>query len=127
MDGMHIHFILLCCPFILKHICHIVNFCITNSVFPSDWKIARVVPIPKINTPEGYGDLRPISILPVLSKILEYIIKSQIVEHVEHNDILPYTQSGFRKGHSCATALLNVTDYILRATDSGLSTVLVIT
>lgn len=125
-DGMHINFILLCCPFILKYICHIVNFCIINSVYPSDWKIAHVVPLPKINTPEGYGDLRPISILPVLSKILEYIIKHQIVEHVENNDVLPCTQSGFRKGHSCATALLNVTDYILRATDSGLSTVLVL-
>lgn len=124
-DGIHINFIILCCPFILDYICHIVNFCIINSVFPSEWKLAHVVPLPKTDSPTEYNHLRPINILAVLSKILEYAIKSQLVEHIEINNILPETQSGFRAGHSCATALLNVTDHIFKATDNGLLTVLV--
>ena len=92
--------------------CHIVNFCIRNSVFPTDWKKAQIIRLPKINLPLNYNDLRPISILPVMSKILEYIIKAQLIEHLDNNNILPETRSEFKKGHSCATALLNVTDYI---------------
>lgn len=125
-DGIHIKFLILCCPFILPYVCHIVNFCINNSVFPDIWKLAQVIPLPKTDSPKEYKDLRPISILPVLSKILEFAIKDQLVEYIENNNILPYTQSGFRKGYSCATALLNVIDNILEATDSGKLTVLVL-
>ena len=84
------------------------------------------MPLPKTDTPVEYNHLRPINILPVLSKILEYAIKSQLVEHREINNILPDSQSGFRAGRSCATALLNVTDHILRATDNGMLTILVL-
>uniref|UniRef100_V5GR23 Putative RNA-directed DNA polymerase from transposon BS n=1 Tax=Anoplophora glabripennis TaxID=217634 RepID=V5GR23_ANOGL len=78
------------------------------------------------NTPRELKDLRPISILPALSKILEYIVKDQIMNHLTINNILPVEQSGFREGHSCSTALLNVTDHIFRATDSGLCSILVL-
>ena len=124
-DGIHIDFIIMCCPFLLKYISYLVNFCIQNSVYPSTWKLAHVVPLPKNKAPQSFNDLRPISILPVLSKIIEYAIKQQLVFHMEKNNILPDVQSGFRRGHGCATALLNVTDYIFKALDSNLCTVLI--
>ena len=125
-DGIHIDFIHLCCPFILKYICHIVNFCLINSVYPVVWKMAHVTPLPKINNPKDFHDLRPISILPVLSKIIEYIVKAQITDHLSINKILPDEQSGFREGHSCVTAMLNITDHLFSAIDSGLCSVLVL-
>nr|CAI5824394.1 unnamed protein product [Callosobruchus analis] len=125
-DGIHINFLIACCPFILKFLAHIINFCIQNSTFPAAWKVGKIIPIPKSKSVESYSDIRPITILPVISKILGRIIKLQLVNHVENNNILPETQSGFRPHHSCATSLLNVTDNILRATDQGKCTLLVL-
>ncbi|XP_030759775.1 uncharacterized protein LOC115885127 [Sitophilus oryzae] len=125
-DGIPIDFLVLCCPFILKYICHIINFCLRKSVFPASWKVAQVIPHPKVVNPSSYADLRPVSILPVLSKILENVIKIQLVNHIENNNILPDTQSGFRVGHSCTTALLNVTDHIFRSINEDKFTLLVL-
>nr|CAI5828047.1 unnamed protein product [Callosobruchus analis] len=50
----------------------------------------------------------------------------QIREHLDEYNVLPKTQSGFRPGHSCTTALLTVTDDIIRATDSGKSSILLL-
>ena len=79
--------------------------------------------LPKKTDPT-LGDLRPISMLPVFSKIIEKILWRQLYKYVTDNSILPLTQSGFRTGYSCTTALLNIVDDILRATDTGKLTIL---
>ena len=61
-----------------------------------------------------------------MSKILEKIIKCQILYHIENNTFLDPYQSGFRKGHSCAAALLKITDHIRREINVGKSTILVL-
>ena len=58
-------------PFITDEITYICNHSITNSVFPSKWKEAKVTPLHKNGPPEEINNYRPISILPVLSKVLE--------------------------------------------------------
>ncbi|XP_044764386.1 uncharacterized protein LOC123320954 [Coccinella septempunctata] len=70
-DGINILTLHLCVPHILPHITHIVNYCLKKSVFPSQWKRAVVLPVPKVSNPRNLNNLRPISILPTLSKILE--------------------------------------------------------
>ena len=64
-------------------------------------------------------DLRSISILPILSKIMEKSLDKQIRGHINAFQILPSKQSGFREGYSCATALTLVTDDILRSLDNN--------
>lgn len=64
-------------------------------------KVARVIPIPNVNNPTEFGYLRSISVLPVLSKVLERAIESQVMAH----EILPSKQSDFRRGYSCAATL----------------------
>lgn len=118
--------ILLCCPQILPYLTHIINHCLEFGVFPDNWKRAIIYPIPKIKNPFEFKDLRPISVLPTLSKLLERVVEQQIREHISQFDILPDIQSGFRKMHSCETALLGITDDIFRGTDQGLVTVLVL-
>lgn len=125
-DGVSAEMLVLCCPVILPYICHIVNFCLEFSVFPDCWRVALVTPMPKTTNPSNYNDLRPISILPAISKILERFVACQLREHLETFSILPDTQSGFRKGYSCATALLEVIDTIIRGRDIGKTTVLVL-
>lgn len=125
-DGIDVHMIRLCSPFIVPFLTHIINTCILQNRFPKCWKEAVVTPLPKKNEVQDIKDLRPISILPVFSKILERVLESQIKNFVSSFNLLPDTQSGFRSGHSCTTALLCVTDDILQATDQGLVTVLVL-
>nr|CAI5852127.1 unnamed protein product [Callosobruchus analis] len=125
-DGIEIKFLKLCCPFLLPYLTHIINYCIRNSVYPANWKIAKIIPIPKNKDPQTLKDLRPISILSAPSKILEKILNEQLRSYLLSHAILPDEQAGFRAGHSCCTALLNVTDNILKATDRGEITILVL-
>nr|CAI5854487.1 unnamed protein product [Callosobruchus analis] len=78
---------------LLKYITYIINFCITRDVFPAAWKHAIVLPLPKCYNPCNLGDIRPISILPAFSKVLEMALKCQITHFIEEHDILTSAQS----------------------------------
>lgn len=125
-DGLCIEFIKLCCPYIIKFLVNIFNTMFLEAKFPSSWKDSLVIPLPKITNPRDYNDLRPINILSCLSKIAEKIMEKQLRKFIDSNKILPDVQSGFRPGYSCTTALLNVTDDIIRAADKNQLTVLVL-
>lgn len=98
--------------------------CIGNK-FPNSWKIARVTSLPKKYDLLNYSDLRPFSILPCLSKVLEKVMNKQIKCHLEQYLILSENQSGFRAGYSCPPALINITYNILREIGLGNCTALV--
>ena len=70
--------------------------------------------------------LRPISILPVLSKVSEKLVAQQIVDYIELNQSLKQTISGFSKGHSTTTVLLRIRDDIIRAMKKGKFTLMVL-
>lgn len=125
-DGISIQMIKKCLPTITPILTNIVNECILTSVFPLGWKYARVLPLNKVKCPTRYSDLRPLSILPVLSKVLERIMTNQFEEYICRNCILPDFQSGFRAHYSCTTALLNILDDVLRAHDNNHVTVMVL-
>lgn len=126
VDNISIDMIKLCSPYIIPIITHLVNFCFSNAVFPNIWKQSRITPLPKKNQPTEYKDLRPISILPVMSKIIEKAMALQLRRHIEKYHILPECQSGFRPGYSCSTALINIIDDIIGAIDQGRLTVLIL-
>ena len=87
-------------------------------VVPGLWKRAVITPIPKKTNPT-INNLRPISILPASWKIVEKLVKIQIVEYLEENDILSKLQSGFCQGYSCSTALLKIPSDITKIIDQG--------
>ena len=62
---------------------------------------------------------RPISILPVLSKVLERAVHIQLYKYLQQNKILSPYQSGFRKRHSTKFAALSFSDNIRRNMDQG--------
>lgn len=125
-DDLNIKLIRLCCPHVIPYITHIINFCLINSVFPTAWRGALVHVLPKKPSPTEYKDLRAISILPTLSKILERAMELQLKEYLDRKTLLPKFQSGFRKNYSCTTALLSVVDDIVKQTDIGNCTVLIL-
>lgn len=125
-DEINVSMLKYCCPHILPYITHLINCCLLENYFPNVWKTSMVTPLPKTNHPQDYKDLRPISILPPMSKILERVISIQIKDYLDKYDILPQMQSGFRKNHSCTTALSHILDDILEATDEDELTVLIL-
>jgi len=82
-------------------------------------KKARVIPIYKNGDKDDPGNYRPISVLPTLSKIFERHIATQIQSFFEKTNIIHKTQSGFRKNHSCNTALVRLIDTWMKAVDEG--------
>ena len=90
-----------------------------TGTFARTWKIAKVIPIPKLSSSssEDPCNNRPISLLPTLSKVPEHLVHGQFVECLTSNKKLAKTQSGNRKFHSTKTALLCVTNELLQAID----------
>ncbi|XP_045541842.1 uncharacterized protein LOC106718371 [Papilio machaon] len=125
-DDLSIDMIKLTLEVTLPIITKMVNKSIETNTFPSSWKKALVKPIQKINTVLELKDLRPISILPVLSKVLEKVVLVQVLKYLENKNIIPKLQSGFRKAHGTETALLQVTDDLTEASDMGLSSIMVL-
>ena len=86
---------------------------ISKGVFPSDWKIARTVPIPKSADKSLLKNYRPISVLPLVSKLLEKHIHTLIHDHLISFHPISQRQCGFMTGRSTTSALLTVTLGIL--------------
>ena len=104
---------------IIAHLTNIINSCIQLNIFPDAWKISRVTPLPKTESPLHMDDYRPISILPALSKIFEKVLIQQIIAHIDSSNIYPPTLSGCRKGHSTSTALLYIRDLCIKSIKSS--------
>jgi hypothetical protein len=69
--------------FLAEPVCSIFNASISEGVVPPVWKIANVVPIPKVNPPKSIStDIRPISLTSTLSKIIESFIGQWVLNHI---------------------------------------------
>ena len=97
-DCIHLKFVKLILPFVLSTITHIFNHVLTINIFPAMWKIAQIVPVAKKSASTAPNDLRPISILPSLSKAFEKLVHLQMLKHITNNKLLSRYQSGFQNG-----------------------------
>lgn len=100
----------------------IINASLSQATLPADWKAARVIPLYKAGKANQVGNYRPISILPVISKLIERAVQVQLGKHLSERNILSPFQCGFRKAHSTETATISLTDTIRRNIDQGLLT-----
>ncbi|KAJ8940950.1 hypothetical protein NQ318_010151, partial [Aromia moschata] len=93
--------------------------------FPDKLETSTITPIPKIINASNAKDFRPINSLPPVEKILEMAVYKQITEYFNSNKLLIYNQSGFRKCHSCETALQLTISNFLKNIDNNKFTVTV--
>ena len=118
-DGLHPRLLFELRSTIAEPLCHIYNLSIKESYVPKDWKTAHVVPIFKKGDKSSPGNYRPVSLTSIVCKILETIIRTKLVEHLESNDLLYSEQYGFRKGRSCTLQLLKVMDDWTKSVNEG--------
>ena len=86
----------------------IINELIRTAIFPNAWALGSITPIPKEGDYLDLGNWRPISILPLPSKLLERAIHYQIISHLDNNGYLSLNQHGFRAEKSTSTATLDL-------------------
>ena len=86
---------------------------------PSEWKRSHITPIYKEGSPDDPGNFRPISVVPILAKILEKIVSEQLSIHLEDNHLLHPHQGAYRSGKSTQDILLVAVDSIVHLLDRG--------
>ena len=86
---------------------------------PSDWREANVTPIFKKGSKSDPSNYRPISLTSIPCKIMEAILKKNIVKHLDVNELLLTSQHGFRSNRSTTTSLLSFFEDITAEHDEG--------
>lgn len=83
VDGLDGKLLKLVADLVAPAICHIINLSFINCLCPHEWKRAKIIPLPKNKKSTFSGsNSRPISLLPVLSKIMESIVYEQIKNYL---------------------------------------------
>ena len=102
---------------ITPFLCKVFNKSLQLGKVHRDWKLANVVPVYKKGNNEQTENYRPISLLPIVSKVLERCIFNNIRDHLFQR--IHINQHGFLPGKSCVTNLLDALEYIGRILDQG--------
>ncbi|CAM4694885.1 unnamed protein product [Lepidochelys kempii] len=114
-------------PRILKELAHeiasplagIFNESVNSGVVPYNWRIANIVPIFKKGGKNDPSNYRPVSLTPVVCKLLEKNLKEKVVKDIEVNGKWEKIQHGFTKGRSCQTNLISFFEKVTDFLDKG--------
>ena len=110
VDGISSFFIKTAIYFLARPLSYIFNCSLLNGTFPDSWKVARVAPIFKEGSADELSNYRPISVLPVLSRLFEKLVYNQLYNYLNEYQFIYRHQSGFRSFHSVVTCLLSNTN-----------------
>lgn len=119
LDGIQNSLIKHISKFIILPLTHVFNLSLKNGAFPTLWKTAVVAPIFKAGDKSQPCNYRPISLLPVFSKLLEKIVNIRLVKFLESNNLLSSAQYGFRHGKSTEDAASSLINTISSRLDEG--------
>lgn len=89
------------------------NKCIKEAIFPEQLKIAKVIPVYKKGSKSDPKNYRPISLLPLLSKLFEKILKFRLLAHLRANKVLNDRQFGYQKGVGTSDAIYTLLDDVI--------------
>ena len=118
-DQIHIRLLKSASDEIAPVLCSIFQQSLDNGELPQDWKHALVTPIYKKNGRQNPGNYRPISLTSVSCKLLEHIISSHIMNHLNKYDLSCPFQHGFRHHHSTETQLILTIHDLSTSIDRG--------
>ena len=98
---------------------HVCNLSISRGCFPSQLKVAKVIPLHKADSTSVYTNYRPVSVLTCFSKVFEILMYDRLISFVIKHSLLYKYQFGFRKDHSTIFAILSLVDFISKALEKG--------
>ena len=119
VDKISARMLKIAAPIIVPSVTKLINYSINSAVFPRTWKTAKVTPLFKRGDPSDVNNYCPISVLPVLSKIVERHVHNNLYAYLSENKLLFSNQSSFHKCHSTETALLKLADQLLFNLDNN--------
>ena len=119
IDNISAKYLKMAAPAISKHLTKILNLSIKNGTFPDSFKKAKVTPIFKKGSKTDVNNFRPISVLPTLNSIYERHVSKCLTNFLDNYNLIYKLQSGFRRLHSCQTALTKVVDNWLKALNNN--------
>jgi hypothetical protein len=96
-----------------------VNLCFKAGVFPVSLKHSIITPVYKGGDKDNINNYRPISVLPVLSKILERLLNNRLLEYLSKYNIISASQFGFRRGVSSEDAVVSLSSLVTDQFDKG--------
>ncbi|CAF1430692.1 unnamed protein product [Didymodactylos carnosus] len=106
-------------PVITPMITYLFNQSLEQEQFSKTWKLGYITSIFKSGDPHEVNNYRPITLLPVLSKILERLIHRKVYGYLTNYNLLSTNQSGFRHGDSTINQLIAIVHEILLAFDNS--------
>ena len=119
MDGIPAKILKMIASFIAPSLTFIFNLSIRTGTYIDEWKLARVIPIYKSEDKRKCENYRPILVLPIVSKIFEGEVFSQIYSFLNRHAPLSKFQSGFRPKHGTLAALIQMCDQWQTDMDDG--------
>ena len=108
--------------FLAKPISDLCNLFIKSEIFIDLFKVVKLKPLYKKGSLAKPCNYSPISMLPIISKVIEKIIHNQTSIFLNSKNLLYTYQSGFRKKHSKDFCLSYLNDKIIKSFDKGLMT-----
>lgn len=93
---------------------------------PQDWTSANVAPLHKKGDKPIAANYRPISLTCILCKVLEHVVASNLVKHMDNNGLMYELQHGFRERRSCETQLAMLAEDLCRNTSQSKQTDLIL-
>lgn len=118
-DEIPSNIVLTCYPELRDVLRFLFNKSVKSGIFPDQMKVAKVTPVFKTGETSQMTNYRPISVLPVFSKLLERIIYNRVYNFITEQKLLFRNQFGFQSSHSTEHAILEFIDNILKSFDNG--------
>ena len=118
-DGIHANILKKSYHLYIEPFVHVLNLSISQGFFPNIMKIAKVIPLYKSGDSMKISNYRPVSILPLFSKVLERLMYNRLMSFITKHKVLYKYQFGFRQNHSANMALILLIDKITSAIDNG--------
>ena len=117
-DGLSMRLVKDISPALLQPLCIIINQSLLTGIFPERLKIAKIYPLFKKGDSQLLNNYRPISILPVISKIFEKVVFKQLSKYFTENKLLFKGEYGFRPEYSTELANLEFSDRLFSNIDN---------
>ena len=117
-DGISARFLREVAADITEPLAYLYNFSIQSGFIPSDWKQSNVTAVYKQGPCDDPSNYRPISVVPIIAKVLEKLVASQLNSYCEKNQLLSPYQGAYCCGRSTEQILLFAVDTIVNALDS---------